>query len=87
MAKKKANEDAAAAPPRDGQPAVQQPAVQQPAVQQPAVQQPPLEERYADQLAFLRAVDASPRPPGWLLSPERYHRGSYGLWHPPRSAR
>lgn len=36
-----------------------------------AVQQPPAEERYAEQLAFLRAVDASPRPPGWLLSPER----------------
>jgi MoxR-like ATPase len=35
------------------------------------VQQPPAEERYADQLAFLRAVDTSPRPPGWLLSPER----------------
>lgn len=36
-----------------------------------AVQQPPAEERYADQLAFLRAVDSAPRPPGWLLSPER----------------
>lgn len=36
-----------------------------------SVQQPPAEERYADQLAFLRAVDAAPRPPGWLLSPER----------------
>ncbi len=36
-----------------------------------SVQQPPAEERYADQLAFLRAVDSSPRPPGWLLSPER----------------
>jgi MoxR-like ATPase len=36
-----------------------------------AVQQPPAEVRYSDQLAFLRAVDASPRPPGWLLSPER----------------
>ena len=35
------------------------------------VQQPPAEERYADQLAFLRAVDAGPRPSGWLLSPER----------------
>jgi MoxR-like ATPase len=36
-----------------------------------SVQQPPAEERYADQLAFLRAVDRSARPPGWLLSPER----------------
>lgn len=35
------------------------------------VQQPPAEERFADQLAFLRAVDTSPRPQGWLLSPER----------------
>jgi MoxR-like ATPase len=35
------------------------------------IQQPPAEERYAEQLAFLRAVDTSPRPPGWLLSPER----------------
>lgn len=35
------------------------------------VQQPPAEERYAEQLAFLRAIDAGPRPPGWLLSPER----------------
>ncbi|HEY7428419.1 MAG TPA: AAA family ATPase [Gemmataceae bacterium] len=36
-----------------------------------SIQQPPAEERYADQLAFLRAVDTSPCPPGWLLSPER----------------
>jgi MoxR-like ATPase len=36
-----------------------------------SVQQPPAEERYADQLAFLRAVDGPARPPGWLLSPER----------------
>src|SRR5947209_1921220 len=36
-----------------------------------AVQQPPAEERFADQLAFLSAADTSPRPPGWLLSPER----------------
>jgi MoxR-like ATPase len=35
------------------------------------VQQPPAEERYADQLAFLRIIDLAPRPPGWLLSPER----------------
>jgi len=35
------------------------------------VQQPPAEERFADQLAFLRAVDTSSRPQGWLLSPER----------------
>lgn len=37
----------------------------------PSVQQPPAEERHADQLAFLRAVDSAPRPPGWLLSPEQ----------------
>jgi MoxR-like ATPase len=36
-----------------------------------SVQQPPAEERYADQLAFLHAVDGPARPPGWLLSPER----------------
>lgn len=36
-----------------------------------SIQQPPAEERYADELAFLRAVDTSPRPRGWLLSPER----------------
>lgn len=36
-----------------------------------AVQQAPAEERYAEQLAFLRAVDSSIRPPGWMLSPER----------------
>lgn len=34
-------------------------------------QQPPAEERYADELAFLRAVDTSQRPQGWLLSPEK----------------
>ena len=27
------------------------------------------EVRYADQLAFLRAIDEAPRPPGWQLSP------------------
>jgi MoxR-like ATPase len=37
----------------------------------PAIQQPPAEERYADQLAFLCAVDSGTRPPGWQLSPER----------------
>ncbi len=37
----------------------------------PGVQQPAAEERFADELAFLRAVDTAPRPPGWLLSPER----------------
>ena len=36
-----------------------------------SVQQLPAEERFAEQLAFLRAIDTSPRPPGWLLSPER----------------
>lgn len=55
MAKKKPTDDAA----------------QSLALRQSSVQQPPAEERYADQLAFLRAIDASPRPPGWLLSPER----------------
>ena len=39
--------------------------------QLPSVQQPPAEDKYADQLAFLRAVDTSLRPRGWLLSPER----------------
>ncbi len=59
MAKKKTNEDAAprALTSGNGQPV--------------SIQQPPAEERYADQLAFLRAVDTAPRPPGWLLSPER----------------
>jgi len=37
----------------------------------PSVQQPPAEECFAAQLAFLRAVDVAPRPPGWLLSPQR----------------
>lgn len=37
----------------------------------PTVQQPPAEERYAEQLMFLRAVDTAPKPAGWLLSPER----------------
>jgi MoxR-like ATPase len=36
-----------------------------------AVQQPPAEARFAAELAFLRAADPLPRPPGWLLSPER----------------
>lgn len=59
MAKKKPLEDATPQPaaPRNGSPA--------------AVQQPPAEERYAAQLAFLRAVDTASCPPGWLLSPER----------------
>lgn len=56
MAKKKPPEEAAPAPPQGSA---------------PAVQQPPAEERYAAQLAFLRIVDTAPRPPGWLLSPER----------------
>jgi MoxR-like ATPase len=29
----------------------------------------PAEERYADELAFLAAHDAGPRPPGWKLTP------------------
>lgn len=59
MAKKKTNDDAApqSVVPRDKPPL--------------SVQQPPAEERYAQQLAFLRAVDGAPRPSGWLLSPER----------------
>ncbi|SIO62714.1 MoxR-like ATPase [Singulisphaera sp. GP187] len=57
MAKKKTSEGIEAQPPRlQGRPPAQ-------------VQQPPAEERYADQLAFLRAVDTSSRPQGWLLSP------------------
>ncbi len=59
MAKKKITDEAA--PSRPSAPAGS------PAL----VQQPPAEERFADQLTFLRAVDAAPRPPGWLLSPER----------------
>ncbi len=35
-----------------------------------AHQQPPAEERYAEQLAFLQAVDTLTRPAGWLLSPQ-----------------
>jgi MoxR-like ATPase len=58
MAKKKNDETAAPQAPNAGQP-------------KDAVQQPPAEERFADQLAFLRAIDGAPRPPGWLLSPER----------------
>lgn len=56
MAKKKTSEDITA--PSSSSPSA-------------SVQQPPAEERFAGQLAFLRAVDASPRPQGWLLSPER----------------
>ena len=58
MAKKKNDETAAPQAPSTSQP-------------KDAVQQPPAEERFADQLAFLRAIDVAPRPPGWLLSPER----------------
>ncbi len=36
-----------------------------------SVQQPPAEEKFAAQLAFLRAIDTAPRPRGWLISPER----------------
>jgi MoxR-like ATPase len=59
MAKKKPSDDLAdpPTPPRAKVPA--------------PVQQPPAEERFADELAFLRAVDTAPRPQGWLLSPER----------------
>jgi MoxR-like ATPase len=58
MAKKKTTGDAASGPSAPPSPAS-------------TVQQPPAENRYAAQLAFLRAVDTAPRPPGWLLSPER----------------
>ncbi len=34
-----------------------------------SVQLPPAEVRYAQELAALQAVDAAPRPTGWLLSP------------------
>ncbi|QEG17343.1 AAA domain (dynein-related subfamily) [Gimesia maris] len=34
-------------------------------------QQAPAEEKYAAQLTFLSAIDTSPRPAGWQLSPER----------------
>ena len=59
MAKKKNSEDAPVEPP---------PPQARPSA---SVQQPPAEERFADQLTFLRGVDTSPRPQGWLLSPER----------------
>jgi MoxR-like ATPase len=61
MAKKRPSESEDVAPPPPSAPAG-------PPV---SVQQPPAEERFAEQLAFLRAVDTSPRPQGWLLSPER----------------
>ncbi|WP_371494199.1 AAA family ATPase [Kitasatospora sp. NBC_00374] len=35
----------------------------------PARQILPAEERYADELAFLAALDDGPRPPGWALTP------------------
>ncbi len=35
----------------------------------PGVQVPAVEERYADELAFLDAHDDGPRPPGWRLTP------------------
>jgi MoxR-like ATPase len=61
MAKKKPSEsDAVAALPPTA-----------PAGPPATVQQPPAEVRFAEQLAFLRAIDTSPRPQGWLLSPER----------------
>ena len=34
-------------------------------------QAPPAEERFAVELAFLRAIDDAPRPPGWRLSPRQ----------------
>ena len=44
-------------------------------------QLPPAEERFADELAFLAALDDQPRPPGWNLSPRlvvRFVCGSDG---------
>lgn len=35
----------------------------------PEIQSPPAEVLYAEELAFLRAWDEGPRPPGWQLSP------------------
>ena len=57
MARKKSSEDVVPLPPSA------------PAGPPTSIQQPPAEEQFADQLAFLRAVDTSPRPRGWLLSP------------------
>jgi hypothetical protein len=58
MAKKKSGEAPSnPSPPPQGKPVT--------------AQQPPAEERFADQINFLRAIDANPRPQGWLLSPER----------------
>jgi MoxR-like ATPase len=37
--------------------------------QMPAVQAPPPEQIYGDELGFLAAWDAGPRPPGWRLTP------------------
>jgi MoxR-like ATPase len=34
------------------------------------VQAPPPEDRYAEELAFLAAYDAGPRPPNWKLTPK-----------------
>ncbi len=33
-------------------------------------QSPPAEERFAQELAFLKAFDSSARPDGWILSPQ-----------------
>ena len=35
----------------------------------PVVQAPPPEQIHGDELAFLAAWDAGPRPPGWRLTP------------------
>jgi MoxR-like ATPase len=41
------------------------------AVASPATKQaPPAEERYAEELAFLKRIDVGAKPPGFLLSPE-----------------
>jgi MoxR-like ATPase len=55
------------------------------------VQSPPREALHAEELAFLRAWDDGPRPPGWILSPKAavtFVLGSKGeLLKLPKSAR
>ncbi len=68
MAKKKA---ASAAPKKAPKKAPENSAKNGASTSAKSRQQPPAEDAYADQLAFLCAVDQAARPPGWLLSPER----------------
>ena len=73
MARKRSSEASARPVPDDPSPDSSTSApgapVSTPAAPPPSVQQPPAEERYAAQLAFLCAIDRSPRPRGWLMSP------------------